>query len=544
MEPRTHRRVDLDVFPLLNEEGTENVIYNSDGVQVSRRVLAIDEDEMSCGVLMKLEDIQGLFNPKASTTIIIDDTESESSSSDQDDPSVRVEAYPLGFLKMAGNIKATGVPHCFYPLLTDINKSMRKNHCPQPLSDDEEDDADRPLPLSSDEEDDADCGEDDVKDRMDCDSEDRMDGDTDDRMDGDTDDSYSPSTFQAVKPVSSQFYNYMTHRVASRAGRHDSQQGSVTAAISGKYATLQKDKTMAKKKQLFCQDGLASERHHGRITSVEDCPSTCHAELVYSIDVRALKDPSGLCVILFSIQTISRLTPQDCHSRSIFCNIILKLARAWSKEEIRGAIKNCLLVLKPEVWLRRHFSFLVFIFCPSDQFPGLIQVFPALYDWVTYPVTLLIEKLFNSGMKAIQKKVKPCPFQLELIASLKRVLCFCHTGSTAVFAMSLMNGLGLSKGAVVNGFPMLHHIFEQPTILSALNHGLRVDPRRWPLKDRYPAIASKRAQVLTYSLSHFMVRTFASVTSSVIPGPAHRMRSMSGAIQKAARMRVATPTQT
>lgn len=492
MEPRTRRRVDLDEFPLLNDEGTENVIYNSDGVQVSRREIAIDENEPPCGVLMKLEDIQGLFNPKASTTIIIDDTESSSSSSDQDDPFVRVEAYPLGFLKMAGNIKATGVPHCFYPLLTDINKCVRKNHPPQPLSDDEEDDAN--------------CG-DDVEDRMDCDSNDHMYSDAGDCTDGDADDSYSRSTFQAVKPVSSQFYNYMTHRVASRAGRHDSQQGSVTAAISGGYATSQKDKSTAKEKQLFCQDGLPSERFHGRITSVKDCPSACRAELVYSIDVRALKDPSGSCAILFSIQTVSRLTPRDCHIRSIFRNIILKLARAWSKEEIRGGIKNYLLVLKPEVRLRRHFSFLVFVFCPSDRFPGLIQVFPALYDWVTYPVTLLIKKLFDSGMKAIQNKVKTCPFQLELIASLERVLCFCHTGSTAVFATSLMNGLGLSKGAIVDGFPMLHHIFDQPTILSALNHGLRVDPRRWPLKDRYPAIASKRAQVLTYSLSHFMVRS-------------------------------------
>lgn len=108
-------------------------------------------------------------------------------------------------------------------------------------------------------------------------------------------------------------------------------------------------------------------------------------------------------------------------------------------------------------------------------------------------------------MKAIRNKVDPCPYHLELLASLERLLCFCHTGNTAVFATSLMNGLGLSKGAVFDGFPMLHPIFEHPTLMSAKANHYRVDPRAWPLKDGYPAIASKRAQTLTYSLAHFMV---------------------------------------
>ena len=76
-----------------------------------------------------------------------------------------------------------------------------------------------------------------------------------------------------------------------------------------------------------------------------------------------------------------------------------------------------------------------------------------------------------------------------------------------MFATSLMNGLGLSKGAVYDGFPMLHHIFDLPSLMSAMTNGFQVDPRRWPLKDGYPAIASKRAQVLTYSMAHFMVST-------------------------------------
>lgn len=109
-------------------------------------------------------------------------------------------------------------------------------------------------------------------------------------------------------------------------------------------------------------------------------------------------------------------------------------------------------------------------------------------------------------MNAILNKTLPCPFQLELLAAFERLLCFCHTGNTSVFATSLMQPLGLSRSATVDGFPTLLKVFIQPNIHLAKKHGFLVDYRKWPLKNSYPAIASKKAQVLTYSLSHFMVR--------------------------------------
>ena len=101
-----------------------------------------------------------------------------------------------------------------------------------------------------------------------------------------------------------------------------------------------------------------------------------------------------------------------------------------------------------------------------------------MYDWVSYPITLLTKKLFDLEMINIAANIKPCPYRLELIASLERILCFCHTGSAKVFATSLMHPLGLSRGAIFDGFPMLHNIFEQPTILSAMNLGFRIDARK------------------------------------------------------------------
>jgi hypothetical protein len=73
-----------------------------------------------------------------------------------------------------------------------------------------------------------------------------------------------------------------------------------------------------------------------------------------------------------------------------------------------------------------------------------------------------------------------------------------------------MHPLGLSRAALADGFPMLLNPFKQPTIFLALQNGLRIDPSTWPLKDGYPAVASKKAQILTYSLNHFLVCIFLS----------------------------------
>ena len=142
-----------------------------------------------------------------------------------------------------------------------------------------------------------------------------------------------------------------------------------------------------------------------------------------------------------------------------------------------------------------------------------------MYDWVSYPITLLIESIYKQEMRSLCNRTTPyvpCHMRLELLASLERVLCFCHTGNTAVFATSLMHPLGLSKGALKDGFPMLLPLFEQRMIPLAMDHGFNIDPRKWPLKDGYPAIASKRAQVLTYSIKHFLVSSTSFIVTSTV----------------------------
>lgn len=98
-----------------------------------------------------------------------------------------------------------------------------------------------------------------------------------------------------------------------------------------------------------------------------------------------------------------------------------------------------------------------------------------------------------------------CPMCLELVACLERVLCFCHTGNTAVFATSLMDPLGLSRGAIKDGFPVLLNIFDKD-LVTASKEGFCIDANKWPIKGHYPAVASKQAQTLNYSINHYMVR--------------------------------------
>ena len=444
-----------------------------------------------CAVLVDLANIQALFDPHGSVDHADDSSTTWSEEGEPYFP--RVDAYPLAFLKSVGNIQADGIPPCFYPLLTEINRSVRKpNTFGRPSPDDEYDE------LGSEDGEGVDDGD-----------------DVDEVDDGeDVDEVDEVPRLQAVKPVSCQFYNYITHRVATRAGRHDAQQGTVTAAVSGAFSRNQKDNVVALNNQSRCDQALPSARFHAKI-SLEDSPTSCRAEFVYSVDVRALKDPSGTHVSCLPSQLHSRPSAHHPSCRFIFNEIILPLARAWKLKDVRSAMREHLMVLKPGVGFSLHLlridptfssrAFLTFYF---------IQVFPALFDWVSYPVTLLIELLYKNEMKLIREDIAPSFFHVELIAALERILCFCHTGNTAVLATSLMNPLGLSYGVLKDGFPMLLRIFSQSTVASAMKRGIEVIPRRWPMKDGYPAIASRRAQILTYSLAHFMVSLLGTISIS------------------------------
>lgn len=246
-DPVDRCEVNLEEYPLTSEDGKEIPVFDSNGKRIQRRTGYIDAEEGACGVLMNLENIQALFTPDVQNH---EDDEYTSDGSLSHSFPVSVQAYPLGFLRVAGNIQANGIPHCFYPSVTSINQSVRK--------------APRQGTAHSDNE------------------------------GASSTESYRPNHQPApvVKAISCQFYNYLAHRIAPRAGRLDTQQGTITAALSGAYANTAKDKKTASNKQAYCNAGLPSERFHERI-NLPDRPTCLRAELVYTIDVRNLKSVSG-----------------------------------------------------------------------------------------------------------------------------------------------------------------------------------------------------------------------------------------------------------
>jgi hypothetical protein len=237
--------VDLANCPLLDNNNDEIAIYDHAGKRINRRKPIPDPNEPPCGVLVNLTNIEALFH--AGPDMSDDEELMDGSPPPPSFTAPHIDVYPLGFLRTAGNIKATGIPRCFLPVLRRINEKIREEN-------------DR---------------------EQEEDEENFNDGHLSELLP-------DPVVF----PVSCQLYNLITHRTASRSGSHESQQGSVTSALAGAYARTVPDKRAAEKKRRHCDAEMPSDRFH-RSISLEDCPKSCRAELVYAIDLRRISFPSG-----------------------------------------------------------------------------------------------------------------------------------------------------------------------------------------------------------------------------------------------------------
>jgi hypothetical protein len=266
---RFRRRIDLDTYPLLDDHDAEIPIYDKRGKRIARRIPHVGQNPPQCGVLVDLEKVQALFNPGGQLHRTVNDNDNDNdpdfdTSALPESHFVNVDVYPLGFLRTVGNVQATGVPHSFYPVITDINQNVRRN--PDRRGHGFSVDPDDP----------------------------------DDNMSLDVDqDRPQPRGAPVVRPVASQFYNYVADRTATRARRQDAQQGSVTAALAGTFAETDKHKEIASDQQRYCDHALPSDRFHTKI-SIRDRPPSCRAEFVYSVDVRALETRTGMSVFISS----------------------------------------------------------------------------------------------------------------------------------------------------------------------------------------------------------------------------------------------------
>jgi len=129
------------------------------------------------------------------------------------------------------------------------------------------------------------------------------------------------------------------------------------------------------------------------------------------------------------------------------------------------------------------------------------QAFPAVYSWMTYPLTVLLEAIWDEGCST---EDSPGIKAVELCSVVERSLNFLHTGNTAVLLTRLMTPLWTSLGLLRDGWPCFN-----PELVH-FGDGKRVGwkIKQWPFykKTRRPISAAYAGQSFYHGTSHAEVR--------------------------------------
>jgi hypothetical protein len=129
---------------------------------------------------------------------------------------------------------------------------------------------------------------------------------------------------------------------------------------------------------------------------------------------------------------------------------------------------------------------------------------------MTFGITALLERIWEHQLPLLRLDKKPSPQMIELCAMLERALAYGHTGNAKVLASSMMRPFWLIRSLLQQGWPTM-----APTIGLVTNTTIpvSVSPANWPIVTRtnLPAIASKRAQIITYGLEHFEASVYMSL---------------------------------
>jgi hypothetical protein len=133
----------------------------------------------------------------------------------------------------------------------------------------------------------------------------------------------------------------------------------------------------------------------------------------------------------------------------------------------------------------------------------MFQVFPNIYLWTTYGIVSALEKVWKSQLPSIRKKIPISPYVIEVVSALERALAMAYTGDARVIVKDLMVPFGLKPSLLDLGLPSVTTLVKFDVDISqSFTH----TPGNWPLTARQePAVASKRAQTLTYGEEHYTV---------------------------------------
>ncbi|KAG1758543.1 hypothetical protein EDD22DRAFT_997786 [Suillus occidentalis] len=422
-DPNMREEVDLDHLPHRNPDTRrENNVYEENGRRIPRLHGKSRRSAKPCGLLVNLETISELFTsyiPDHPDAAIDEDAYAGEQSST---PSVSV--YPQAFLRNKGHIQCDAVLPHFAPFISDIRRVTSRRPRMVNLDDDQ------PLPDEYD-----------------------IFGDT---VDG------SQGVPPVIIPSACQFYNEISHRIRPSAALHDVQQGRITSALAGAYGNAA-TKITHNARVRECKMALPHQKYDNKI-GLDDVPRALRLENIYIIQCDSLK-------------------PEKRNGMSIYKDIIVPLARAWSHP-------NIFQVLRPHL-------------CVFAS-----HAFPQVYQWTTFGITSLLERLWAHQLPILEAGNKPRHEVVELCSVLERALAYAHTGNARVIAAKLMRPLWLVQSLLEQGLPTFA---PSVRITSSVGNPISISSADWPTSDNLnvPAIASKRSQVLTYGNDHFEASVFA-----------------------------------
>ncbi|THH19387.1 hypothetical protein EUX98_g8784 [Antrodiella citrinella] len=260
-----------------------------------------------------------------------------------------------------------------------------------------------------------------------------------------------PADRVVIRGTGSQGYNAIAHRIRRSNAGQISHQGLMSGGAAGNHAISAKGVRVATKLRHELAAALPHERFDSQLNH-HAAKTAFRSEQVY---------------VIYPTNTTANRHSGD----NFYRQIIVPLCNATKAPLVMSALKNTLVVFKP-------------------------NVFPAIYQWVTYPLICLMSAIWKHFvLPNFQANTRVWAWWIEILAVCERSVNFAHSGNGAVLVRSIMDHMWVSLNMLENGLPMFSSILSfSPTYVPQL------DFRRWPLvkKTKAPALASERALLLTY----------------------------------------------
>jgi len=133
------------------------------------------------------------------------------------------------------------------------------------------------------------------------------------------------------------------------------------------------------------------------------------------------------------------------------------------------------------------------------------QRIPSLFVWATFPMTALLENIWDAYKHLLVEGAVIDPCLIEFTSMIERALNFSHTGNACVLSRRLMDRAWISLGIIHDGLPSISNTFVANRSLTTGN--LVIHQESWPVDQdmRRPLTSSRRSQELMYSKDHYEV---------------------------------------